>query len=315
MRTPKRTIEARRLFEFAAVVGDGHLIQATVGPDLDPVLLTLEREPDYRVESPGWASFPKLRAGRPNRFRIHHKAADEDWTTLDLSETDENYHAVQPLGGDAWLLVRGRADDDRDENAHVYDASGRHLRSFHAGDGIQDVQATADGQIWFSYFDEGVFSGMGLSGSGLVRLDSCGRCTFRFPGTHGGTPPDIVDCYALNVASDREVWLCYYTEFPVVRLTDGKVDGVWPDAPVEGSPALAVRAGMVLFAGGYQRRDGLILARLGDRRGMGLLPRDEAGTPLAGFSAIGRRDRLFLQTGTALYAVEVPDRLPTGRAV
>lgn len=74
MGTPKRTIEARRLFEFAEIIGDRHLIQATVGPDLDPVLLTLEREPD------------------------------------------------------------DRAGDERDENAHIHDASGRHLRSFHAGD-------------------------------------------------------------------------------------------------------------------------------------------------------------------------------------
>ena len=139
------------------------------------------REPDYRIESPGWASFAKLQGRTPNRFRIQHRSPTGLWTTLDLPETDENYHAVQPLGGERWLLVRGRADHDRDGNAHVYDASGRHLRSFHAGDGIQDVQATADGQIWVSYFDEGVFWGMSLGRSGLVCLDAAGdaRSGFR----------------------------------------------------------------------------------------------------------------------------------------
>jgi len=38
----------------------------------------------------------------------------------------------------------------------------RHLRSFHAGDGIQDVEAAGDGTIWVGYFDEGVFGGTSL---------------------------------------------------------------------------------------------------------------------------------------------------------
>ncbi len=309
MSKPTRTIGATRLFGLAEVIGERHLIAATVGPDLDPVLLSSEREPDDRTDGPG-ATFPKKRGRRPNRFRIHHRVADEVWTTLDLPETDENLHAIQPLGEDEWLLVRGRAEDEGDRNAHLYDASGRHLRSFHAGDGIQDVQATADGRVWVSYFDEGVFSGMGLGGSGLVRLDDCGRCTFRFPGTHGGMPPDIVDCYAMNVASDSETWLYYYTDFPLVRLVDGKVEEVWPEVPVEGSPAFAVRTGMALFAGGYDDRDSLILLRPGDKRGTRLAVTDEDGRPLGGFSAFGRRDRLFLQTPEGLHVIEVPERLP-----
>jgi hypothetical protein len=143
---PRRTIVARRLFGLPEVVGDRHLINVTVGPDLGPVILSAEHPPDYRIESPGWASFPRCRADRPNRFRIHHQAAG-GWRAVDLPETFENFHHLQPLGEDGWLLVRGRAEGDDDRNAHVYDAAGRHLRSFHAGDGIHDVQATEDGRI------------------------------------------------------------------------------------------------------------------------------------------------------------------------
>jgi hypothetical protein len=309
---PRRTIEARRLFGFAEVTGDRHLIAATVGPHLDPVILSSEREPDYRTDGPG-ATFPRKRGRRPNRFRIHHRVADEVWTTLDLPETDENLHDIQPLGEHEWLLVRGRADGEGDRNANVHDASGRHARSFHAGDGIQDVQATPEGQVWISYFDEGVFGGTRLGQAGLARLNGSGGCWFEFNPLAGGGLPDIADCYALNVASDREVWLYYYTEFPLVRLVDGEVEGHWPNVPVKGSGGFAVRAPMVLFAGGYDRRDDLILARLGDKRGMGLIATDEGGRPLEGFSAFGRRDHLFLQTEEALYVVEVPDRLPNGR--
>jgi hypothetical protein len=305
-----KTIEARPLFEFANVIDNRHLVAASVGPNLDPLLLTLDEKPDYRIEtSPDQPSFPKKRAGRPNRFRIHHQVADEVWTTLDLPETDENYHAVQPLGEEKWLLVRGRADGDGDRNAHVHDIKGRHVRSFPAEDGIQDVQVTRGGDIWVSYFDEGLFGGTRLGHAGLARLDESGNCSFEFNSTAVGVP-DIVDCYALNVASDHDVLLYYYTDFPLVRLLDGKVDRVWSKVPVKGSSAFAVRADMVLFVGGYEKHNELVLARFGDRRGTTLAVTDDGGRPLGRFSAFGRRDRLFLQTEDALHLVEVPERLP-----
>jgi hypothetical protein len=303
-----RTVVARQLFEIAGVVGDRHLINVTVEPHLDPVVLSLEQPPDYRIESPGWASFPKRRADRPNRFRIHHRAEDR-WRALDLSKTDENYHAIQPLGGDRWLLVRGRAEGDDDPNAHVYDAAGRQVRSFHAGDGIQDVQATGGGKIWVSYFDEGVFVNTQLGSSGLVCLDDRGRCLFRFTDLVGGGISGICDCYALNVVSDREVWLCYYTDFPLVRLVDGKVAGAWPGIPVRGSSGFAVEGDGALFAGGYRDKASLYLVRPGQERALKIDPRDINGQNLKRFAAFGRGHRLFLQTEGALYVVDVADVL------
>lgn len=213
----RREIPAKRLFGFAEVIGNRHLVAATVGPHSDLVILSLEGEPDYRVERPE-GIFPKRRAGRRNRFRLHYRADDGVWGSLDLPETVENYHTVQPLGEDAWLLVRGRADSEGDRNVHVHDAHGRHLRSFHAGDGIQDVQTARDGTSWVGYFDEGVFGNTSLGQAGLVRLDAMGNCSLEYNGLAGGRVPGIDDCYALNVASDREVWLCYYTDSPLVKL-------------------------------------------------------------------------------------------------
>ena len=135
---PKRTIEARRLFTFAEVIGDRHLVAASVGPNLDPILLSLEQGP---------SDFPKNETERPDRYRIYHRVAEDVWQTIDLAETDEDFHAVQPLGEDEWLLIRCRAQAEDDHNAHVYDASGQFVRSFHAGDGIQDVQTTRGGDI------------------------------------------------------------------------------------------------------------------------------------------------------------------------
>ena len=68
MSKPSRIIEARRLLGFTEVIGDRYLIAATVGPGLDPVLLSMGRSPAYRAEAPGGASFAKKRAARPNRM-------------------------------------------------------------------------------------------------------------------------------------------------------------------------------------------------------------------------------------------------------
>jgi hypothetical protein len=148
-------VTAERVLVYADALDGRHLIDVAVGPSFDPVLLSLDGEPDYRRAKSG-ASFPKQRAERPNAFRIHYRIRTRR-ASLDLPSTEENYHSVQPLPKGRWLLVRGRANDEKDKNAHVYDADGKLLRSFHAGDGKEDVQTTEKGRIWVGYFGEGVF--------------------------------------------------------------------------------------------------------------------------------------------------------------
>lgn len=307
MGTSRRHILGRRLFDFSDVIGDRHLIACTVGPHLDPILLSLEQAPDYRIERSGQASFPKKRADIPNWFRIHHLVSDDVWETIELPETVENFHAIQPLGQSEWLLVRGRTDNDGDRNAHIYDASGRYLRSFHAGDGIEDVQVSEDRRIWISYFDEGVFGNTRLGQSGLVCLDDHGGCDFDYATLVGDEVPSIADCYALNVCSNREVWLCYYTDFPLVRLLDGKPDCVWTNQPVHGSPALAVLGGTVLFAGGYKRKSELFLVHLEEMRPQPHIPVQDGGEPIKPFTACGRKECLFLQSKDTLFVISVSD--------
>jgi hypothetical protein len=301
MGTKKRAV-ARKLLEFNAVLGDRHLIAVAVGPSLDPVLLSLGRTPDYRV-SKGHASFPKKRAASPNRFRVHYQAGGE-WICIDLEETDENYHAVQPSPRGEWLLVRGRADGERDDNAHVYAPDGTRLRSFHAGDGIEDVQATERGDVWVSYFDEGVFGGISLGRSGLACLDRHGRPSFRLSDLTDPILRSMADCYALNVCSGREVWLYFYTDFPLVRLLDRQVAGYWM-MPVAGSHGVAVDRGRVLLGGSYDEKETLFLGRLDDLMFESITPVDEAGQPLRKFQPFGRRHCLYLATDESLYVVDI----------
>ena len=291
---------ANRLLHFADILGDRHLITVSAGPDLEPVILSLGQAPDYRTSTDG--SFPKRRAANPNCFRIHYPAGAE-WLTLDLSATTENYHAVQPLPDGRWLLVRGRSGGASDRNARVYEATGAPGPAFHAGDGIADVQATEKGRIWVSYFDEGVFGNTPLGQSGLVRLEPNGRPSFRLGDLPDAVLRSMADCYALNVCSDQETWLYFYTDFPLVRLVDGRVSGHWR-VPVEGRTGSPWPMTGCFSAAATTGRSP---CSWGSRAGTAfaeLTPVDERGKPLRRFRTFGRRHLLFLATEEALHSVD-----------
>ena len=279
------------------------LVSLSVGPESALIALCVE-QPDYQIER-GAAVFPKLQADRPNRFRVSHHLYGAPYV-VDLPHTRENYHHAQPLGRHELLLVRARAESDSDPNAHVYGRDGELRESFHAGDGIEDVQTTRDGRIWISYFDEGVYGSFELGQHGMVCFDRSGIPLLKYdqiPGPSG----DISDCYAMNVASDREVWLYYYTDFPLVRLLDGRFDREWKGLPVQGSQAFAVDGERALFAGSYEHRDRLFLVSLDAMRVEELEPVDGEGERVVFVRAFGRGLHLYLATEQALFAVELSD--------
>ena len=302
MRKSSRATAMRQVV-FATVLNGRHLINVSVGPSYDPVLLSLEGIPDYRKET-NHGSFAKKQAARPNQFRIHRLAGNE-WVTTDLPATKENYHFVQALPGAEWLLVRARATGAKDRNAHVHAPDGRLLRSFHAGDGIQDVQTTEQGLVWVSYFDEGVFGDTQLGRSGLACLDRRGQVSFRF--TDLSTErlvQNMADCYALNVCSDTETWLYYYTDFLLVRLVERQLAASWM-MPIRGSHGFAVDGSRVLLGGSYDRQESLFLGDLETLKFRQMTPVDEGGRPLKKFRAFGREHNLYLAVEKALYVVDL----------
>lgn len=158
---------------------------------------------------------------------------------------------VQVLPHGETLIVaprcRRRGAEDIEQNATVFAPDGTVVRSFCLGDGIEDVQVSASGDLWVSYFDEGVLGNYGwrhpMGANGLVRYNLQGERQWGF------TPEVILDCYALNVAADC-VWAYYYTEFELARIdAEGGIER-WPTA-IRGARAVAVGAHAVLFAGGY----------------------------------------------------------------
>ncbi len=64
----------------------------------------------------------------------------------------------------------------------------------------------------------------------------------------------ISDCYALNAARDDTVLFYYYTEFPLVRLRKGQLDGIWQPG-IRGAHTFAVLGDLVVMHSGYGLHD------------------------------------------------------------
>ncbi|BCJ76735.1 hypothetical protein CS0771_62790 [Catellatospora sp. IY07-71] len=247
---------------------------------------------------------------------VHLGDGDGGWSAVVLRGPSVGFPLLEVLPGGEILVVDARCrryrDGTADDNAHVFDASGAHVRSFCLGDGIEQIGVDAAGSIWVAYFDEGVFGNLGwsdpLGAAGLVRFADDGRRLWSFqppPGTDM-----IADCYALNVDA-HTTWLCYYTDFPVVRVTDGRAQ-LLGSAPVRGSRALVACRDEVVLVGSYDDPcllTGCELAADGLREQGATVLLDPDGAPLSLFRVVATRgSRLYVRDGRRILCADLADR-------
>lgn len=300
-----RAIIAHHLFDFAPVLSGWNKISVSAGPNGDLVILASRQDLDYRKYEHAAA---QLLRGQPKNFRVYH-LMERGWDVLDLQETRHKLHYIQPLFQDQWVGVRVRSAGNADDNGHIYSARGDLVRAVAFGDGIQDIQTTADGQIWVSYFDEGIFGDTTFGRTGLACFDQNDLITFGFNGMKQGS---IASCYALNVVSNDEAWLCPYTNFQLVKVRNNQVDHFWDNNPIRGSRAFAISEERVLFSGGYSDKGKLFIVSLYRLDGQELLKEechavDENGEEVKFTNAFGRGSRLYLETDQSLYVLELQE--------
>lgn len=302
-------LAARHLVDFASVTSNWNRINVSVGPSGEVVILSLKQKPDYRRTDKKGASFAKAFADRLNTFRLHCQTSG-GWEFVDLAETRQNLRHVQSLPENKWLLVRARAKGDTDANGHVYSAEGDLLSTMPLGDCILDVQTTSSGQIWVSYFDQGIFENTKFGASGLASFTSSGVQSFDFNATTNWEEGMIADCYAFNVISETEVWLCPYTDFPLIKLKNTQIDHKWENNPVHGSHAFAVWKDRVLFRGGYADKQKLFMVYPYRSDGKELKAEEhyavtETGGAIEIEDAFGRGPHLYLMTTDSLYSLDL----------
>ena len=200
----------------------------------------------------------------PFRFQIHEFNGREWHVPLEIGPSAKRYSRAQSLPKGNWLLVCARVSKNDPPNADIFDEKGRFVSSLYLGDAIEDVQTTASGDIWVSYFDEGALGGAGIEQSGLVCFDSHGEPTLRlWPEiTEPHTLPPVDDLYALNVCCNGDVWCSYYSDFPLVKLTGTKWVESWIDFPRKAIRAFAVNGDRLLAIPAYKRTGLLYLCDL-----------------------------------------------------
>jgi hypothetical protein len=309
----KRSLCLSPVASLTSVIGDGELVAFNVGPDGIIYLVVALRPLDCRIAEPGGASFAKTVPEQSQKYRVVGLLGPQPVLDIVIEGERFNIHDVQPLP-DELLLVCARSyykgPHDFEKNGRVYTCGGKFAREILLGDGIQAVQATTEGAIWTSFFDEGVFGNYGwqspVGASGLVAWDSGGNKLYEFQPS--ASLDSICDCYALNVESEEDVWFYYYTEFPLVRLHCREIQSVWR-MPLRGSNAFAISVDHALFRGGYEERDTYHLFSLGPDGKATMVAkfelRDQNGSKLVASRVVARADTIYLTSNGFLFRVDV----------
>ncbi len=270
---PKRKqVELTPIADFAPQLNSREIVSIGVGPQDEVLVLTTsaavkEKALERRVMK-GGGSFP---ASKTAFYSADILQWAPDFQGEILLEIEEAHPFVQPLPKGEILVVAARCNfrgGNPEQNAAVYDWQGQLARRFVLGDGLESVAVARDGSIWAGYFDEGVFGNYGwnqpLGSDGILCFDARGEIQWRFTAPAGFD--SIADCYALNVAPDA-VWVCPYTDFPIIRIQtgDGQRRG-WKNE-FEGARAIISDNHRVLLFGGYGK-DGLrcIVQDLGESK-------------------------------------------------
>jgi len=194
------------------------------------------------------------RSAPPFEYEVSQFDGHAWHSALKIGPTGRQYFNAEKLPGGRWLLIAGRTDRQI-PNGDIFDKDGNLTASLNLGDGIEHVQATLSGDIWIGYCDEGIFGGGELAQEGLICFSQDGIPKVRFFQEIVGvnSVPSIDDCYALNVCRGGDTWVCYYHDFPVVRIRRCRFDKSWTDFPARPVRALAVNGEKLLLVPAYRQ--------------------------------------------------------------
>jgi hypothetical protein len=294
----------RKVFDLVGIPRDWKLVRLSLDWSGRPLLLFVEGkppQPDFHRDMKAWSDW--YRTPPKAHHVVYHEANQLQSVAFDHSQGISTFHVQRFESG--WLLGESRGG-----HAAIYDANGALSSTVELGDAIESIQSAADGRIWVSYFDEGVFGG-GIGQQGLVCFDSSGKHLFKYADfAEQNDLPMICDCYALNVDPSGDVWLNYYTDFPLVRLREYRLNRVWPDFGGLGN-AFAIRGDEIIYM-----VKGLVstISLATEPRGepLSAVPRNVAGieltpSPQPYADTAGRGSAFIINTGNAVYSTSDSD--------
>lgn len=294
-----------KVFDLVCIPSDWKLVRLSLDWSGRPLLLFVEGKPPQPDLHRDMEACSRWYRTPPKAHHVVYQEADQlQSVAFDRSQSLSAFHVQRFESG--WLLGESRGGQ-----ATIHDANGALRFTVELGDAIESIQTANDGRIWVSYFDEGVFGG-GIGQQGLVCFDSSGRHLFKYADfAEQNDLPMICDCYALNVNVSGDVWLNYYTDFPLVRLHEYKLDKAWPAFGSLGD-AFAIRGDEIVYMAKGQM-SAISLAVESRREPLSAIPRDVAGVEITPSSqryadTAGRGSAFIINTGGAVYSMSDSDQ-------
>src|SRR5260370_20638010 len=167
MTTP-RILQAEPLADFGPALA-GWEAPSAFGVGYDGAVYAVARRPSSEAltEERGGAIFSKSVLVDPADY-VMLRSDRGQLRTVEVRGVPVVVSFVQPFPG-GFLLAGARCHwrpAGPEENAMLVDWKGMVERTFTIGDGVQDVRTAPEGDLWVSYFDEGVFGNYGWSPPG-----------------------------------------------------------------------------------------------------------------------------------------------------
>jgi hypothetical protein len=295
------TVAAEKLIQWADVVGDWHVTAVSAGSNGDILIVASEHRMPTRDDiRHGLWSGPRLTDARL------YVVSSTKVLTVDLPRIEGWYWTPQPFGSDRWIVQ----PSTREERRLFVIEAGTIVGTIDPGDAPNHVETTSDQQIWLGYSDESIFGGSELAAQGVVRLDPDGRPQFRLIDHFRqlGDETGITDCYALNVVSDREVWVNFLNGgWELLRIVDDDIVGRWKNIPIWTATGLAIGDGCVVLAKSSIDASVLYSGRPDTQEFRRWQPVDANRGAIRFIDEFGRGSRLYLSTSDALYVVDARD--------
>ncbi|MEA2043251.1 MAG: hypothetical protein U9N85_11980 [Bacteroidota bacterium] len=253
-----KTITTESIIDYSEILENNDKIISVSIDSRGVNTLIIHSEPAYRTED---EMFPVIKSENTKNYTfIRHDLEGNEILRTVIKDEYYNFHYVNYLPTDEILLICGRSlyesETEIDKNARIYNTSGELVRNFIAGDGIQGVKIDSKGNIWTSYFDEGIFGSNGwdnpIGRSGLVCWSKDGEKVREFEPTDG--LDHMSDCYAMNIDSEDNTWFYYYTGFPLVKLNSSNRIEFWK-SKIAGSSSISILGDRILMDEGYDRNN------------------------------------------------------------
>lgn len=254
-----KRIQLKKIFKSNQVSESVIFLNCSIDYNGKINILVVDGKYDNRSEN---KMFFKVTPHSPQNYKLI--IVDEETKIVDFINQKMNFTEAMQITKDKYIFTCARSefrnDSDFDRNCKVVNTSGNIINEFCIGDGVQDIQTNEKSEIWVSYFDEGIFGNYGwenpIGKNGLNCFDINGALIYQY--TSPSYELSISDCYALNVVGNNQVWIYFYTDFPLLKITNNKIENSWK-LPIEGSNSFAVKDSKILMSKGYNKNFQFIL--------------------------------------------------------